>query len=51
VAHHTTHQQVIHKAGDTYNLTIVESKTPQATGDAVLKALSAAAQRKAKHGR
>ncbi len=51
VTHHTTHQQVIHKAGDTYNLTIVESRTPRETGDAVLKALSAAAQRKAKHGR
>ncbi len=52
VHHHTTHQQVHHhKAGDTYHVTVNESKTPQATGDAVLKALSAAAQRKARHGR
>lgn len=43
--HHTeTHHQTVH-------VTIVEAKTPRDTGDAVLKALSTAAQRKTKHGR
>ncbi len=51
VVHHTTHQQVTHHTTVTNNVTVNESKTPRATGDAVLKALSAAAQRKAKHGR
>jgi len=49
--HHTTHQQVTHHTTVTNNVTITESKTPRETGDTVLKALSAAAQRKAKHGR
>jgi len=51
VHHHTAHQTVIHRGGDTYHVSVTESKTPRETGDAVLKALSAAAQRKAKHGR
>jgi len=51
VHHHTTHQQVTHHTTVTNNVTVNESKTPRATGDAVLKALSAAAQRKTKHGR
>jgi len=52
VHHQTTHQTVHHhKAGDTYHVTVNESKTPRETGDVVLKALSAAAQRKARHGR
>jgi hypothetical protein len=52
VTHHTTnHQTQTHTTTQHITLTINESRTPQATGDAVLKALSAAAQRKAKHGR
>jgi len=47
VAHHTEH----HTTTQTNHFYITESKNPQATGDAVLKALSAAAQRKQKHGR
>jgi len=52
VHHHTTHQQTQHHTTvNVGGIHITEAKTPQATGDAVLKALSAAAQRKAKHGR
>jgi len=46
--HHTAHQATIVNVGGIH---ISEAKTPQATGDAVLKALSAAAQRKTRHGR
>jgi len=46
--HHTAHQTTTVNVGGIH---ITEAKTPQATGDAVLKALSAAAQRKARHGR
>lgn len=51
VAHHTTHQQVTHHTTVTNHVTVNESKTPRETGDAVLKALSAAAQRKKAHAR
>jgi len=46
--HHTAHQTTTVNVGGIH---ISEAKTPQATGDAVLKALSAAAQRKTRHGR
>jgi len=52
VHHHTAHHQTEHNTmTQTNHFHITESKNPQATGDAVLKALSAAAQRKARHGR
>jgi len=50
-AHRATAQTVHHTTTITNHVTVNEARTPQATGDAVLKALSAAAQRKQKHGR
>jgi len=53
VVHHhaTTHHTQTHQTTQHITVNINEARTPRETGDAVLKALSAAAQRKAKHGR